>query len=243
MSYGIKENSSNMAPPAARWLSVELSQIDYAVAWEIQTGLIQAKNEGVIKDDLILFAEHPPVFTLGRRGGMENLMVTESFLKKSGIQIFHVERGGNITFHGPGQLVVYPIVNLRASKLSVVEYVGNLEAVIIRSVSEWGINAQRKDKNRGIWVRNRKIGSVGVAVRRGIAFHGVSLNVSISLDPFQWMHPCGLKNIETTSMEKELSKPLSLKPVRQTVKKHFMQVFNVDMVATDVQYLQYMMGM
>jgi lipoate-protein ligase B len=238
----MKKGHITKKTPPTPWLSVDLPDIDYEAAWELQTGLVQAKYEGIIKDDLILFAEHKPVFTLGRRGGLENLMVTESFLNESGIQVFRVERGGNITFHGPGQLVVYPIVNLRASKLSVVGYVGNLEEVMIRSVSDWGIAAQRKDKNRGIWVGRRKIGSVGVAVRRGVAFHGVSLNVNISLAPFQWMHPCGLKNVETTSMENELAKPLSLKQVRQTVQKHFMQIFNVDMAATDVQHLEHMMG-
>ena len=221
-----------------RWLCADLPLIEYADAWALQTGLVQAKNDGMIAAHIVLFVEHPPVFTLGKRGGKENLKVTESFLKESGIRIVQVERGGNITFHGPGQLVMYPIVDLRVEKLSVVDYVQNLEEVMIRTAAEWGISAQRKDKNRGVWVRNSKIGSVGVAVRRGVSFHGASLNVNVSLEPFRWMHPCGLKHIGTTSIEKELSGTVSMNRVRDAAKKHFGGVFNAEMETISIEELK-----
>ena len=212
-----------------RWLCVDLTVMAYAEAWALQTGLIQAKTLGAVTENLVLFVEHPPVFTLGRRGGRENLKVTEEFLTESGIQIVHVERGGNITFHGPGQIVIYPILDLRSAALSVVDYVHHLETVMIQTVDEWGISARRKDKDRGVWVGNRKIGSLGIAVRRGVAFHGGSLNVNVDLEPFQWIHPCGLKNIGVTSLKTELGKTVPMNRIRDQVRKHFMQVFDVEM--------------
>ena len=233
--------SAEPAPSNDELRASWLGTVGYGAALELQRSVLARRKSDEISDSLLLL-EHPHVVTLGRRADDSHLVTDRDKLIAADVEIFETDRGGEATYHGPGQLVVYPIVNLRASKLSVVGYVGNLEEVMIRSVSDWGIAAQRKDKNRGIWVGRRKIGSVGVAVRRGVAFHGVSLNVNISLAPFQWMHPCGLKNVETTSMENELAKPLSLKQVRQTVQKHFMQIFNVDMAATDVQHLEHMMG-
>jgi len=212
--------------------------IEYAEAYALQTRLVKAKNDRVVTPQIVLFVEHPPVFTLGKRGGKENLTVSESFLGESGIRLVQVERGGNITFHGPGQLVIYPIVHLRSERLSVVQYVYNLEEIMIRTVGEWGIAAGRKDKDRGVWVRNRKIGSVGIAVRRGVSFHGASLNVTVSMEPFQWMHPCGLKQIGTTSVENELGKAVSMDQVRLAARKHFMRVFDADMETISIEELK-----
>jgi lipoate-protein ligase B len=217
---------------------VDVPLIDYADAYSLQTRLVKAKNDGVVKPHLVLFVEHPPVFTLGKRGGKENLKVSESFLQESGIRLVQVERGGNITFHGPGQLVIYPIVNLRTEKLSVVEYVHNLEEVMIRTVAGWGIAARRDDKNRGAWVQNSKIGSVGIAVRRGVSFHGASLNVNVSLKPFQWMNPCGLTQIGVTSVERELGEAVSMARARHAARTHFMQVFKAEMEAVGLEHLQ-----
>jgi len=219
------------------WLCVELPIVEYQKARDLQGHLLSARKDKIIDSDIILILEHPPVFTLGRRGGLKNLRVSESFLKKSKIPVMHVERGGDITFHGPGQIVVYPIINLEKARLDVTDYVSNLEEVMIQTAKESGVQAQRNGLNRGIWVGKKKLGSIGIAVRRGISFHGMALNVNLSLEPFNWINPCGLQDIKMTSIQQELSHPVSLPHVRQTVKQHFESIFGVELVATDIKEL------
>ena len=208
--------------------------MEYTKAWDLQNNLVGARKDGVIDKDIVLLLEHPPVFTLGRRGGLENLTVSEDFLNKAGIQVIHVERGGDITFHGPGQIVMYPIIDLRAARLGVIDYVGLLEEVMIRTVSDWGIEAERNPINRGVWVGNNKLGSIGIAIRRGISFHGMALNVNLFLEPFGWINPCGLQNIGMTSMERELSRKLSMDKVREAIKRYVESIFSVELVMTDL---------
>ena len=196
-----------------QWLLIELPAMEYTRAWELQNNLAGARKDRVIDKDVVLLLEHPRVFTLGRRGGLKNLTVSEDFLEKAGIPVIHVERGGDITFHGPGQIVMYPIIDLRAARLGVIDYVGMLEEVMIRTASDWGIEAVRNHLNRGVWVGNNKLGSIGIAIRKGISFHGMAFNVNLSLEPFGWINPCGLQNIGMTSMEKELSYKVSMDEV------------------------------
>jgi lipoate-protein ligase B len=210
----------------------------YGEAWNLQGRLVAARKDKTIDTDVILFLEHPPVFTLGNRGGLNNLTVSERFLEKAGIPVIQVERGGDITFHGPGQLVVYPIIDLRGARLTVVDYIENLEQVMIRAVADWGINAVRHPMNRGVWVGNNKLGSIGIAIRRGIVFHGMALNVNLSLRPFGWINPCGLQDTRMTSMEQELSRKVLMNQVRQSVKYHVKAVFGVDLVMTGLWELQ-----
>lgn len=219
------------------WLCVQLPVIEYQKAKDLQSHLVSARKDKIIDSDIILILEHPPVFTLGRRGGLENLRVSESFLKKSKIPVIHVERGGDITFHGPGQIVVYPIINLEKARLAVTDYVSKLEEVMIQTAKDFGIQSQRNVLNRGIWVGSKKLGSIGIAVRKGISFHGMALNVNLSLEPFNWINPCGLQDIKMTSIQRELSHPVSLPHVRQTVKQHFESIFRVELVATDIKEL------
>ena len=220
-----------------QWLCVELPVTEYREAWEHQFHLLEARRDKIIETDIVLLLEHAPVFTLGRRGGMENLKVCGSFLKKSGIPIVQVERGGDITYHGPGQLIGYPIINLKESRLKVVDYVSRLEEAMIRTVADWGIIAERNRLNRGIWVGNNKLASIGVAIRRGISFHGFALNVNVSLKPFDWIHPCGLKEIGITSMECELSNTISMHKVREAMRRHLEAVFGIQMISTSMQKL------
>ncbi len=140
---------------------------------------------------------------MGRRGGQDNLLVSESFLREKNVSIHHVERGDDITYHGPGQLVVYPIVKLSSLKFGVINFVEKIEEVMIRTAADYHIAATRKDINRGVWVSNKKLGSIGIAVRRGITFHGFALNVLTDLTPFSWITPCGLKDVEVTNMTNE----------------------------------------
>jgi lipoate-protein ligase B len=212
--------------------------MDYREAWDLQCKLVASRKKGIIDTDIVLILEHPPVFTLGRRGGLSNLMVSEDFLEKAGVPVIHVERGGDITFHGPGQLVVYPIIELGEAKLRVVDYVTALEEVMIRAAADWGLKAERNPINRGVWVGNNKLGSIGIAIRRGVCFHGFSFNTNLSLEPFTWIRPCGLQSIGMTSMERELSQKVSIKEVREAVKRHVEAVFEVELVMMSLSELQ-----
>lgn len=220
-----------------RWLCIDLPSTEYREAWYLQSNLVAALKNKIINNNIILLLEHPSVFTLGRRGGLNNLSVPENFLEKAGIPVIQVERGGNITFHGLGQLVIYPIIDLQLARLTVVDYVENLEEVMIRTAAEWGIKAARNPLNRGVWVGNNKLGSIGIAVRRGICFHGMALNVNISLEPFEWIHPCGLQDVGVTSMERELACKLSMKQIRETIKCHLKAVFDVNLMMTRLEEL------
>lgn len=221
-----------------KWFFTELPVIDYVEAWDLQVRLVAERKKGVINTDIVLLLEHPPVFTLGRRGGIENLTVSKEFLEKEGVSVIQVERGGNITFHGPGQLVVYPIVNLQDARLSVTDYVEDLEEVMIRVAADWEVIAERNPINRGVWVDLKKLGSIGIAVRREISFHGMALNVNLSLTPFSWINPCGLEGIAVTSLEQELGQKVSMDQVRQRVKHHLETVFGVELVPKSLSGLR-----
>jgi lipoate-protein ligase B len=230
-------NPKPMNPKPTTWLCAKLPITAYDEALNLQRNLVASKINKTISPDIILLLEHLPVFTLGRRGGRENLTVSREFLEKSGIQVIQVERGGDITFHGPGQIVCYPIVNLKENRIKVVDYVTSLEEVMIRTAVEWGITAKRNSLNRGIWVGDNKLGSIGIAIRRGISFHGFAYNVNISLKPFEWTNPCGLEDIRMTSMEQKLSQKISMNQVYKSVKRHIEEVFEVDLIKTDLQEL------
>lgn len=215
-------------------LCAEFALVNYQDARQMQVELVAARKSGAVASDILLLLEHPPVFTLGRRGGRENLLVPESFLSQSSISVLHVERGGDITFHGPGQLVGYPIIDLRAAGFGVVDYVERLEEVMIRTAAGYGVNASRNPANHGVWVANSKLGSIGVAIRSGITFHGFAFNVNVSLEPFAWINPCGLQGIAMTSLARELSRPLPITEVRERLKGEFETVFGVKLYRTEV---------
>lgn len=207
------------------WYYVEIPLMDYEEARALQLEIVQARKNATIDRNVVLSLEHPSVFTLGRRGEKSHLKVTESFLKAKGIPVVHVERGGDITYHGPGQLVVYPILSLKENGLGVNEYVTALEEVMIRSAGDFGIKSKRDPRNRGVWVGNNKLGSIGIAIRHGISFHGLAFNVNLSMEPFTWIHPCGLQEIGMTSLEKELSMKVSMEKVRDGLGTHMESVF------------------
>ena len=226
-------NAQHATRNTKTWLSVDFDRIDYRDAWELQGNLIMARKERILPNDIVLFLEHPAVFTLGRRGGRECMLVSDEFLEKAGVQVIQVERGGNITFHGPGQLVVYPIVDLQTAGIKVVDFVSGLEEVMLRTAENWGIAAERNAANRGIWVGPHKMGSIGIAVRRGISFHGLALNVHTDLTPFSWIQPCGLQNVAMTTMQQEAAHKLSLPQVRAVLKTQLERVFGIKFVPKD----------
>lgn len=185
---------------------VDLGLMDYEKAVTLQQKIVAEKINTPGKENVILMVEHPPVFTLGKRGGKENLIKSEEFLKAENMLVIQTGRGGNITFHGPGQLVVYPVVNLRQAGKGIPEFVYLLESVMIEIAAQFKVKAVRDKRNHGIWVDKKKIGSLGLTIRRNISFHGLALNVNIDLSPFSWIHPCGMPGVEMTSIEKEVLK-------------------------------------
>ena len=219
------------------WLLVELPVTEYGRAYNLQISLVDARRAGTLDRNVVLVLEHPSVFTLGKRGGLGNLTVPEGFLEKAGIPLVHVERGGDITFHGPGQLILYPIIDLREARLGIVDYVEALEEVMIRVAAQWGIEAGRNALNRGVWVGDRKLGSIGIAVRRGVSFHGLAMNVNIALEPFEWIHPCGLHGTAMTSMQRELSRGMPMDLVRNAMRTHMEGVFHVRLTAAGLEEL------
>ena len=221
---------------------LELSLTEYTAALDLQRNIALARQSGVIEKDVVLILEHPPVFTLGRRAGTENLKVSSAFLERKKIPVIPVDRGGDITFHGPGQLVIYPIIDLTKAKLKVIDYVTDLEEIMLRTVADWKIPAARNSANRGIWVAGRKLGSVGISVKRGISFHGCSLNVNLSLKPFKWINPCGLQNVGVTSMEEALSQKISMSQVREVLAHHFESVFGFDLVRIDDKKMNHLIN-
>jgi lipoate-protein ligase B len=208
-----------------QWLAVEFDTLDYGEALSLQHALVAARRNGAIDQNVLLLLEHPPVFTLGRRGGSENLKVSAEFLKKHNIAVVQIERGGNITYHGPGQLVAYTICDLNAGRKGVEDFVRRLEEVMLRVSKSTGVAATRDRRNRGIWVGDDKLGSVGIAIRRGITFHGLALNVDPCLEHFGWINPCGLQNAGVTSIRREISQPVSMQDIREAFKHHFSDVF------------------
>ncbi len=225
-----------------KWFCAEIPSMDYREAWKLQLALVEARRSGYSQPDILLLLEHPQVFTLGHRGARDHLMVSEDFLEKRGILLLHVERGGDITYHGPGQLVAYPILDLRANRWKVADYVGALEEVMICSLADWGIRSGRNSMNRGVWVGMSKIGSLGIAVRRGISFHGFALNVNTSLEPFRWIHPCGLEGIRATSMERVLGRGIPMEEVRCAVARHMREIFGVELERVSMEDIRGLLG-
>lgn len=213
---------------ADTWYCVQLPATEYQTALALQRSLVDARVARKTDVNILLLLEHPRVFTLGRNGGRENLIVSEVFLKKSGIPVVQVERGGDITYHGPGQLVGYPVINLKTAGLDVHTYVTNLEEIMIRTVLDCGVKAGRNSKNRGIWVGNNKMGSIGISIRHGITFHGFALNVNLALEPFSWINPCGMTDIGMTSIEKELGQSVLMEKAGQSIRRHMEDVFAIN---------------
>lgn len=215
---------------SAKWLLIELPIMEYAEARDLQQDVVAAKAEKRIESDVVLCLEHPRVFTIGRRGGRENLRVAADFLGREGVPVVEVERGGDITYHGPGQLILYPIVHLEKAGLGIGDFITSLEDVMLEAASDLGVFAERNSLNRGIWIGDNKLGSIGICVRRGIAFHGLSLNVNVALEPFDWINPCGLQGIAVTSIERELSREVPMERARESMRQGVEKVFGVKLI-------------
>jgi len=209
-----------------RWLREDLGVVPYGQALALQYRLADEVRAGE-RPDTVLFLEHTPVFTLGKRGGRENLTVTDNFLAAREVTVFETERGGNITYHGPGQLVVYPIINLKRAGVGVADYVDRLEEVMLRTAADWGVQAGRNPKNRGVWIGDDKLGSIGIAIKRGIALHGLALNVVTDLAPFKWINPCGLTDVGIISLSAAGAAGITIARARDVLAGHMAAVFNI----------------
>ena len=225
------------------WYWIEFDRLDYEAALRLQRALVTVVADSADVDGVVLLLEHPPVYTLGKRGGRGNLTVTEGFLKKKGIPIIPIERGGDITYHGPGQLVGYPVVSLKRPGIKVVDYVHLLEEAMLRTTGAFHIKANRDARNRGIWVGDAKLGSIGIHVRRGVSFHGFALNVCTDLEPFGWINPCGLAGVSVTSMAEQCGRNLDITAVRGQVRQHFGDVFQRELIPIKERSLAHLAGL
>ena len=208
-----------------RALCCDLGLVPYAAAHRLQLDLVERRISGALDRDLFLLVEHPLVFTLGRHADRSHLGLSEAVLRERGAELARIERGGEVTCHNPGQLVVYPIVHLRQARLPVRDHVERLEEVMLRIASDQGVVAGRDPRNRGVWKGGRKLGSVGVAVRHGVAFHGLALNVANDLEPFAWINPCGLAGVTMTSLARECGRPCALAEVKAGCCRALEQVY------------------
>ncbi len=231
----------------------DLGQMDYKIAWEYQEQLLQEnvkikssvfEHQEVTMDHSkdysktqtghhLLFVEHPPVYTLGKSGKIENVLIDKAQLQEKGIQFFHTNRGGDITFHGPHQIVGYPVLDLEKFYTDIGRYLRELEEVIILTLSDYGIESGRTAGETGVWIdtlikgKERKICAMGVRCSRWITMHGFALNVNTNLNYFNHIIPCGIQDKKVTSMKEELGYEVSVDQVKRKLKKNFEQVFNV----------------
>jgi len=230
--------------------------MEYKAAWDYQENLLQENlriksvvhNSDTIVDSkllptkhYLLFVEHPPVYTLGKSGKIEHVLINEEQRQEQGIEFFHTNRGGDITFHGPQQIVGYPILDLEKFYTDIGRYLRELEEVIILTLADFGIIGGRSQGETGVWIdatikgKERKICAMGVRCSRWVTMHGFALNVNTELNYFNHIIPCGIPNKKVTSMKEELQREVNIDEVKTELKKNFSKVFNVSIVGALLQ--------
>jgi lipoyl(octanoyl) transferase len=219
---------------------IDLHLKDYKETWDfqqdIQNNLIRAKTAGITPGNLpcLIFVEHPHVYTLGKSGKENNLLINSEFLASIGAAFYKTDRGGDITYHGPGQLVGYPVFDLESIGTGVKKYIENLEESIIQTLKEFGIAAKRLESATGVWIESgnsaptRKICAIGVKISRGITMHGFALNVTTDLQYFSYINPCGFTDKGVTSMEKELGFKPDMIQVKQALLRNISRLFRLE---------------
>lgn len=221
-----------------------LGLIAYKEAWDYQENLfdevVEAKQRNRKNDNYnptpnyLLYCEHPHVYTIGKSGKESNLLIDETFLESKGAELFKINRGGDITYHGPGQIVGYPILDLDNFGVSIKSYIDKLEEVIIRTLKHFDISATRSEGATGVWldsndpIKSRKICAIGVRTSHWVSMHGFALNVNTDLNYFDYIVPCGIVGKAVTSMEKELGSTIDLKEVQNILTRHFNEVFEME---------------
>jgi lipoyl(octanoyl) transferase len=219
--------------------TVRLGLVPYEDARRLQQEIETARSDGRIPDVLLLL-EHPPVYTKGRRSTADELPMGEDWYRRQGIEVVETDRGGRVTYHGPGQLVGYPIVSLRslpdrpapgrpaeeAGRIGVVEYIRRMERVIIEALGDWDVEAEVVDGLTGVWTpERRKVGSIGVHVSRSVTTHGFAINVNNDLQPFEWIVPCGIEACRMSSLARELGGEQDLGAFATTVRDRFGEAY------------------
>jgi lipoyl(octanoyl) transferase len=240
----------------------DLGRLNYQSAWDYQERLLQenvkikslacSHESGVSKSQLpaqdtelstqhyLLFVEHPPVFTLGKSGNIDHVLLNEDRLKEKGIEFFRTNRGGDITFHGPEQIVGYPILDLEKFYTDIGKYLRNIEEVIIQTLAGYGIKGDRSSGETGVWIdpdikgKERKICAIGVRTSRWITMHGFAFNVNTDLNYFNFIIPCGISNKQVTSLEKELGRKVDMNEVKEKVKKNFEIIFETELLNSEI---------
>src|SRR6266576_4459764 len=206
-------------PVLNKFLTVDLGLLGYTQAYALQKRVVAARKTGAI-EDVLLLCEHEHVITLGRNGKLENLLASERVLRQKGVEFHATDRGGDITYHGPGQIVGYPILNLGAIRRDIVWYVRTLEEAMIRATAEFGISAEREPGRTGVWVQAGKLAAIGVHISRWVSSHGFAYNVSTDLRNFDLIVPCGMADRQATSLEKLLGRNVQERDVAPGISRH-----------------------
>lgn len=205
---------------------VDLGLTDYETAYRSQMELVAKRKLGEV-DDSVIITEHRPVFTLGRMGRKHNLLASDAALSEKGIKVLSVDRGGDITFHGPGQLVLYPIIDLKARGRDLHRYLRDLESVIISFLNTYGIIAEQLKDKTGVWVGNRKIASIGIGTSNWVTYHGASVNIDVDLDYFSMIHPCGMKDVTMTSLSAITGSAVTTREAKGRLLECFKRLFAI----------------
>lgn len=209
----------------------DLGLIDYAKAWDIQKQVFEKRING-LTDDTFFMLEHPNTYTLGKTADKNNLIGNTQFLQEQGISVFEIDRGGDITYHGPGQIVGYPIIDLKNWKQDTHLYLRNIEETIIKVCDFYGLKAGRKEKYTGVWIGERKICAIGVKISRWVTMHGFAFNVNTNLNLFNGIIPCGIRDKEVTSLERELGNKQDINEVKMKILDIFSQQFDYHIINT-----------
>ena len=220
----VKRNANHMKA----CLAIELGRVDYLSAWELQKNLHRQVADGALPGVLLLL-EHSHVYTLGRRGKPSDILASPDWLNEQGVEVHHADRGGEATYHGPGQLVGYPIVNLRSIGGGPLKYVRTLERVLIATLAEFGVAGECSSRPTGVWVGDAKIAAIGVKVSRGVTTHGFALNVDPDLSFFDHIVPCGMPGGRVTSIAAERSGEIDVQTVISALARHFGNAFGLAM--------------
>jgi lipoate-protein ligase B len=209
-------------------LFLDLEHLAYPQALALMRGLVEIKK-GSDRPEILMLLEHEPVLTMGRRSQESEILASRECLLDQGISVHRIERGGLITYHGPGQLVAYVIFDLKRMRLGVSELVTGLESAVIDTLADFDIRADRIENFRGVWVAREKIASIGIAVRRGITFHGLAFNYDPDLAHFEMISPCGIEGVKMTSISKITRQPVNPKNLRKILAEHLSRLFNLEL--------------
>ncbi len=210
-----------------------LDTIDYKEAWDLQKSIFELRYQQKV-DDVFLLLEHPHTYTLGKTADKKNLVGNEEYLNKNNISVYDIDRGGDITYHGPGQIVGYPIIDLNSWGKDTGKYLRALEEIIIRTCADYGLLVTRVPKYTGVWIEDRKIAAIGIKVTRWITMHGFALNVNTDLSLYNGIIPCGITNKEVTSLQKELNTEIDIQEVKSKILNHTVTIFGYNDIETQL---------